>query len=435
VSLKISISGIRGKFNDLTPERIVKFSEAFSTYIDGGNIAISRDTRPSGEFISEAISSGLLATKSNVYNFKILPSPILQWIIKKHKFKGGITITGGHNDFEWNSLIFLNKTGAYLNTLEGEEFFNIYHSNQFNRKKFDQLGELVKIKRDYVRDYFNNLSNNFNKGKKYRFVIDCSNGSISKFLPLLEKYLKIKVIPLFHKGSKSYKPPEPNISNAEILSTVVKETNCDGGLLFNSDASRILMVDEKGRIFSEELTLPAFVKMILEKQDSDVVTTYSTSRVVDEVVKSYNNKVYRTDVGQSSVVQKAIEQKAKIGGEGSGSVVFTPFSFAYDSIFFLKELIDYINRNKKTMSNLRDSFKEPKIYKEKLYFPMEQIYKKIEDIEKLYPRNKKLRDGFYIKDQDNWLCARVSSTENMIRVIGEGPQILEEIKRMKALLK
>ena len=175
MAVKLGSTGVRGIFFELTPEIVLKLSQAFSTYIGVGNIAVASDTRPSGKFIIESAISGLMGTGSTVHDYGILPTPILQWIIKEYKFNGGISISGGHNSFEWNSLIFLNSEGAYLSEIEVEEFFSLYHSGHFLRKRFNKLGAYNKSSK-YISNYFKNITETNGLSKnKFKFSIDCSH--------------------------------------------------------------------------------------------------------------------------------------------------------------------------------------------------------------------------------------------------------------------
>ena len=81
--LKISISGIRGIVGEsLTPQLLIKFSEAFSTYIGGGDIAVSSDTRPSREMVKYAVFSGILSCGACPIDLGILPIPSLQIFVR-----------------------------------------------------------------------------------------------------------------------------------------------------------------------------------------------------------------------------------------------------------------------------------------------------------------------------------------------------------------
>jgi phosphomannomutase len=434
--LKLGTSGVRGKYVDLTPEIAASLSQAFSTYVDGGSIALATDTRPSSIYLKHAAVSGLVATGAQVDDYAVLPTPILQWLIKQYDYSGGLSISGGHTSIDRNSLIFLNSEGGYLNPFELEEFFNLYHANVFSRKGFDRLGD-CRPAFDRVESYFEAVSGRPTPDtKRLRFAIDCSHGAAGRVLELFARRLNLDVIRLFcGVEGASARVPEPNRANADILATVVRETRCDGGFLLNSDASRILMVDETGRIFSEELTLPLFTRIVLEREKTDIVTTYSTSKTVDRIAEAYGAKVFRTDVGPPSVVQAALEVKASIGGEGSGSIVFTPFSLGYDAFLFIATIVQYLRTNSTALSAISAELTEPDVYKATIPLPASEIYASLEKLEKLYPNKTKIKDGIYVEQGDAWLCIRASTTRPMIRVVGEGGFVPDEIERVKENLR
>lgn len=432
MSLKLGTSGVRGTYVDLTPQIAAELSEAFSTYMDSGCIALGTDTRPSKDYLKHAALSGLIATGAEVDDYGVLPTPILQWLIKSFGYSGGLSISGGHTSTHWNSLVFLNGQGGYLSPFELEEFLNLYHSKVFSRKSFDGLGSCRSVF-ERVESYFESVSAAAAEPtKKLRFAIDCAGGATGRILRQFARGLKIDVIPLFCGAEEQLtRKPEPNRVGADILSTVVRETQCDGGFLLNSDASRVLMVNETGRIFSEELTLPIFARLVLEREKTNIVTTYSTSRAVDRVAETYGVAVFRTDVGPPSVVQCALEVKASVGGEGSGSVVYTPFSHGYDGLLYIQKITEFLRANATTVSALSREFSEPDIHKTTIPLPASEIYASLEKVEKLYPNKTKLKDGIYVEQGDEWLCVRTSSTLPMIRIVGEGSFVPEEFERIR----
>lgn len=436
MTVKLGSTGVRGRFYELTPELVVRLTEAFSTYIGAGEVAVARDTRPSGKFLIESVISGLMSSGANVHAFGICPTPILQWIIKQQPFNGGIVVTAAHNAYKWNSLIFLNADGAYLSPVEVEEFFSLYHSGKFTKMPFNRLGTFQNHP-DGIDQYFTALSRGRPpKHSRFKFAIDCSNGAMGQVMIPFANTLAIDVVPLFCSNRSFFKKdPEPNISNSEVLATVVKETGCDGGFLLNSDATRILVVDEKGQPCSEELTLPLFASILLQEEASNIVTTYSTSKMVDLVAAKHGVKVHRTDVGPPSVVQTAVDLKAKIGGEGSGSILYTPFSFGYDSLYFIKKLVEYLDKEDIHLSTLTHQFKPPEIHKLTFQLPAQSIYAVLADIEKAYPSKIKLKDGLYIEDESGWMCIRASSTMSMIRIVAEGRGIQRQLKKIQRMIR
>jgi phosphomannomutase len=92
--LKIGITGVRGVVGEaFTPELAVGFAQAFGTYLDGGRIVVSRDTRPSGPMVHAAVCSGLLAAGCEVIDLGVCPTPSLQLAARQFEAEGGIAIT------------------------------------------------------------------------------------------------------------------------------------------------------------------------------------------------------------------------------------------------------------------------------------------------------------------------------------------------------
>ena len=54
----------------------------------------------------------------------------------KLRAKGGVSITAGHNDIEWNALTFINREGTYLNPFQGAEVLDFYHLEKFRKAQW-----------------------------------------------------------------------------------------------------------------------------------------------------------------------------------------------------------------------------------------------------------------------------------------------------------
>src|SRR3984893_17948481 len=116
-SLKISISGVRGTVGDsLAPNLLIRFAQAFGTYVGSGAIVIGRDTRTSGEMVKQAVIAGLLSSGCRVIDIGMCPVPTIQLLVRHHRAHGGIAITASHNPAEGNDLKFVDADGLFLNS-------------------------------------------------------------------------------------------------------------------------------------------------------------------------------------------------------------------------------------------------------------------------------------------------------------------------------
>ena len=437
--LRISVSGIRGVVPEaLNVEVASKFSSAFASYLEEGNIAICRDSRFSSQMLEMAINSSLLAAGLNSSDFGQLPVPFLQFLMKKGKFSGGIAVSGGHNPLPWNAVILLGDRGNYLETSEGSEVFNVYEAGDFKKVSWEGLGK-VEEKVFPLQQYLLEISKiiDVEKIRKFGFkvVADPCNGIISSFLEPIADFLSIKLVAINNNPGKPFPhPPEPSVAQASQVEAVVKATGANFGFLLNSDGSRISYVNEKGESLSEEFSFPLCL-LSLKNKIKKAVTTLSTSALSDWAARHSGIKLLKTKVGQSAVVNMMVAESAEGGGEGSGSFSLSSFSLGYDAMLSLSLVLDLVAREEKSFSEIVSPFPELYMKKLKIKVPPEKMYKVMDNLEEIYEdENPELSDGVRIDREDLWFNIRPSTTEFILRVIIEGKtknlvlSVEEEIK-------
>ncbi|MGA9230297.1 MAG: phosphomannomutase, partial [Nitrosotalea sp.] len=104
--MKVSISGVRGIFgNDLNFKDIIHYCRNFSPLIKSKKCVVGRDTRPSGEIVTNVAVASLLERGISVYNLGISPTPVI--FREARKYGSGLIVTSSHNPLEWNGLKFI----------------------------------------------------------------------------------------------------------------------------------------------------------------------------------------------------------------------------------------------------------------------------------------------------------------------------------------
>ena len=142
--LKIGVSGIRGVVGEfLTPALACSFAQAFGTYVRGGRVVLGRDTRKSGEMLTHAEASGLLAAGCEVVEVGILPTPTIQIYVAATHAQGGIAITASHNPPEYNALKLFNAQGLFFNNYERAELLDLYHQSDFRQATNEEMRRVV----------------------------------------------------------------------------------------------------------------------------------------------------------------------------------------------------------------------------------------------------------------------------------------------------
>src|SRR3954468_16216969 len=137
----VSVSGVRGIVGrGLTPVVASRFAAALGTYVSGGPVVLSRDSRPRGDMLASAAAAGLLAAGCRVIDCGIAPTPTCGVAVRINGAAGGLQITASHNPAPWNGLKLFGRDGAVLPAAEGEKVKAIYDAGRFRAATWDQVG-------------------------------------------------------------------------------------------------------------------------------------------------------------------------------------------------------------------------------------------------------------------------------------------------------
>jgi len=440
--LKISISGIRGIIGEsLTPQLIIKFSEAFSTYIGGGKIAVGSDTRPSAAMVKNAVFAGLLSCGASPLDLGILPIPSLQIYTKEKKLDGAISITASHNPVEWNALKLIRKGGHYLYPYEAEELLDVYYQGRFQRvispDKIEREEDPFSIHQDKIARLVNT---DIIGQKKIRVVVDPCGGAASPFVKDFLEMLGAEVICVNCELTEGFpRNPEPIPENLSLLCEAVKEHRADVGFAQDADADRLAAVDENGVPIGEEYTLALAVDYYLQqKEKSPVVVNLSTSKVVEDVAQKAGVELLRSRVGEINVARMMEENGAKIGGEGNGGIIVADVHTCRDSFSGMAYLLEYLAWSGKKLSELRRELPDYFMIKHKVKASFREARVILNKIGQKFRQGEiQTIDGLRVDYPDFWLHVRPSNTEPVVRIQVEGKseesahkvfkQIIEEI--------
>ncbi len=424
--LKIGISGVRGIVGDsMTPKLAMDFASAFGTFAQGGAVLVGRDTRVSGPMLEAACRAALTAAGCRVRTMGVCPSPILQWAVKHTRARGGISITAGHNDIQWNALTFINRDGTYLNPFQGAEVLDLFHLGKFRKASVDDLGSVTDGS-SAVDGYFQALGRFLDAtaiaAAKLKVVIDACSGAAAPFLGRLASILGFELVPVNDQPNGFFPhDPEPRPRNAQQIVSVLKVVGADAGFLLNSDASRVSLVSETGESLSEEFTFPLVADSRLEGRCGPVVTNLATSRMIEDVARSRGCPIVRTKVGQSYAIHAAFQEEAILAGEGSGGVAVPAFHPAFDAFLTIGLVLDAVARRGKPLSELVAALPRYHNVKEKLYCPPAKVHSVVSEVRKLFHhhRDVDVSDGVRVDDENGWVQVRTSTTEPMIRILAE----------------
>jgi len=426
-TLKISISGVRGVVGDsLTPALLTRFAQAFGTYTGAGTVVVGRDTRTSGEMVRQAVIAGLLSSGCRVVDLEVCPVPTVQLAVRHRRAQGGIAITASHNPAEWNALKFIGPDGLFLGAGTARELLDIYHQGEYvkvagaDMRSVERMTDGLDLHLKAILDAVGPLPRG---PRRLRVALDACNGAGALIAPRLLEALGVDVVPINITPDGLFpRAAEPLPENLGALCDAVRVNHCDIGFAQDMDADRLAVVSELGEPIGEDYTLVLATWYVLGRQPGPVVANLSTTAALDEVARRFNCPIVRTKIGEANVTERMRAERAVIGGEGNGGVIYPSINFARDSQVGMALILHLLAGSGKTVSELMAELPRFCMVKEKLTCPSNKIPDVLRMVKREYadmPMD--TRDGVKVMLPNGWFHVRGSNTEPIVRVVAEAP--------------
>lgn len=438
-----SISGIRGTIggkpgNTLSPLDVVRFTAAYGTWLKNqksekiavGNpkVVIGRDGRISGELVQRLVISTLNALGIDIIDLGLSTTPTVEMAVVFEKAAGGIILTASHNPKEWNALKLLNHKGEFISGEDGSFILKIAESEDFNFSNVDELGShtedhLALQKHIDAVVHYPLVDKAAIKKANFKIVLDAINSTGATAVPALLKALGLTDIIVLNaevNGQFAHNP-EPLPEHLNELCNEVNKTNADLGIAVDPDVDRLCFVCEDGSLFGEEYTLVAVADYVLKNRKGNTVSNLSSTRALRDVTEKHGGSYYPSAVGEVNVVNKMKEVHAVIGGEGNGGIIVPDLHYGRDALIGIALFLTHLAKEKKTAKQLRSSYPDYFISKNKIELndgvDLNKIFAVIENKYKKQPIN--TIDGLKIEFDNDWVHLRPSNTEPIIRIYAE----------------
>ena len=437
-----SISGIRGTTGgevgtNLAPVDAVKFASAYGTFLKQNNksklsklkVVIGRDARISGPMIHNLVVNTLLGLGIDVIDLGLSTTPTVEVAVPMEQADGGIILTASHNPKQWNALKLLNEKGEFLSGKDGEVILALAEAESFEFADVDSLGEITQNDA-YMDIHIDEVLNlplvdaDLVKTKQFKVVVDGVNSSGGIIIPKLLEQMGVECIKLYCEPNGHFPHnPEPLKEHlADICELVVKE-NADFGIVVDPDVDRLAFISNDGEMFGEEYTLVAVADYVLSKTPGNTVSNMSSSRALRDITIKHNGTYQASAVGEVNVVELMKKNKAVLGGERNGGIIYPEIHYGRDALVGVALFLTYLAQQDKTVAQLRASYPQYYMSKNKIeltpQIDVDAVMKTI--AEKYTHENISTIDGVKIDFENEWVHLRKSNTEPIIRIYTEAP--------------
>jgi phosphomannomutase len=439
VTLIQSISGIRGTIggtvgDNLTPQDVVKFASAFGMWLlekhESPKVVIGRDARPSGELVTQLVSSTLRSLGIHVIDLGLSTTPTVEYNVKHEEAAGGIVITASHNPGNWNALKLLNEAGEVLTEKQGNQVNKYTKNSKLRFAEYKKLGSYTLdkdqegLKRHIEAILALPLVNvEAIRKRNFKVAVDAVNSSGGFAVPMLLEALGVtQVTKLFCEPNGNFPHnPEPLPENLTFISSEIERGHYDLGIVVDPDVDRLCFIKEDGIAFGEEYTLVAVADYVLKHTPGNTVSNLSSTRALRDITEKAGQKYVASPVGEAHVVAAMKKNKAVIGGEGNGGVIYPELQYGRDALVGIALFLSHLALYGKQVSMLRGTYPQYQISKNKIELTDDiDADAVILELQKRYSKQPiNSEDGVKIEFDQEWVQLRKSNTEPIIRIYSE----------------
>ncbi len=438
--------GVRGIVNEwFTPERALRLGLAIGSYFgEGAEIAVGRDARAGNEFMVRAVMAGLISSGLKVYDAGLLPTPALQYNVRKRWFEGGVMITASHNPPEYVGVKVVLSDGVEAPREVEAEIERAYWEERFRRVGWTALGEKVKKLDDaiefYVNDIVSQVDDELIRRREWRVVVDAANSVGALATPKVLRRLGAKVLTVNSDLSHiPYREPEPLPNTLRDTSRIVTAVGADFGVAHDGDGDRAIFIDDRGRVMPGDRSAALLCKHIAETRPGlprRVVTAVSSSTLIEEYLRSSGIEVVWTRVGSIVIARKMMKIGALAGFEENGGFMFPPHQYVRDGAMTTALMLEFLARERVRLSEAYDSLPKRYLIKDKVPLPDREVVPRILEAVKAMLEGARFIevDGVKAIWDGNWVLVRPSGTEPVLRIFVESPteegaeELLRKIK-------
>jgi phosphoglucosamine mutase len=439
---KFGTDGVRGTFGkDIDSQYAYFLGIAIArTLGTDSEFIIGRDTRVSGQVLSNALKDGLVFGGAKTLDVGILPTPAIAMIARRDS-KRACVITASHNPATDNGIKVFDVGGAKIASeveMKLEDTLDLVFNESLTYSEDVTPTPLETISsQEYVSYLVDLVGSKALEGLKV--VLDCANGAsyktaLSAFLLCGARVTAINV-----ESDGLHINEECGATHLASLVKEVRATKADIGFAFDGDADRVIAVDEKGTIRDGDIILALFAAEMKANDNlsgNSVVATSMSNGALKTFLKENAIDFVETQVGDKYVLEALIENDYSLGGEQSGHIIRRDFSNWGDGILNALLVARILNEGR---INERD-FKVSNAFD--LFEPLVQRHSKVlvndrslvdgnSEIEKAINQERELLG------EESRIIIRPSGTEPVIRITVEGrteSEVANSIERLEKIV-
>ena len=423
-TVRFGTDGIRGIAGEtLTVEIAAALGVALMQHHPAGLVLLGRDTRPSGAVLASALAGAIEAHGGTVIDVGVIPTPGLAALVAgEPRAACGVVITASHNPVEYNGLKVLARDGrkvpdAQERALESAMEGALAAGVQVVVPSAGHAAEVQAYRERYehtLAEFAHTVS-----ASDLSVVVDAAHGAASPFAVAALAATGATVVPFAMGGGVINEGV--GATDPTALGERVRAHGADLGIALDGDADRCVVVDASGRAIDGDVLLALIA---LDRKGRGVagseraVATVLTNSGVERHLAAHGITLERTPVGDRHIADRLATGQGGFGGEKSGHLLFTELSPTGDGLLSAITVLGLVARAGIPVGEMADVIPlDPQLQRTVPVAPG--------DGERLLAepelQNAIRQAEAALAQTGGRVLVRLSGTEPLLRVMGEGP--------------
>jgi mannose-1-phosphate guanylyltransferase/phosphomannomutase len=442
--------GVTGLANvDVTPEVATALAMAYATTVArGSSLVVSRDASRTGRMLKRAVIAGVTAAGVDVVDLGVATVPVTRFAVAARGSEGAITVRLAPDDAQSVGLRFFDRAGGDIDATSRKRIERIFERRDARRAVAGELGDTTPagpIAEDYTAAVVAIGSCGLPPGVESRratrakVVVDYSYGAAGFVMPHVLAKLGVDVLAVNPYPSTGQAIGFDRAEHTAEVARLVVASGADLGAVIDADGERITLIDDTGRILSDDEALIVLLGLVLAVPARDrepasgkpvVILPVSTRATAARVCDAGGARLVSTGWARAELLAAARQPDVVFAAAGDGGYVFPRFLPAVDAVATLVSTLTLLAVTGSRLSELVAEIEATGLAHLEVDVPWERTGQVMRTLlGELPPAALVASEGMKVAHSDGWALVAPDPDRPRLHVLAEAASDADAAKR------
>jgi mannose-1-phosphate guanylyltransferase / phosphomannomutase len=336
---------------EMNPEFGAKLGAAYGAFLGTGKTVVTcRDSDNVSRMMNRALICGLVSAGVNTFDLRGTSIPILRHELSSGKESGGIHVRRSPFDKHLTDIVFFDANGKDLPSKKTKSIERLFFGEDFARSSPENVGTISFPERtteSYKEKFLSSLDIPAISKRKFKLVIDYSNGVASTIFPVILGSFDCQVVALnAHLDPRRLTRDKDEFDySLKQLSHIVTSLKYDVGALVDAGGEKLFMVDENGEAIDSDRLLVVVAELFMRTQHNAkaIAVPITSSGEIDLAASKHHMQVVKTRNSHLAMMEATTNKAVRFVGGTKGGFIFTDFFFATDAMYSVAKILEMMS--------------------------------------------------------------------------------------------